>query len=116
MLGNMPLILESVQIPHHLLSLFGTGSGPEHLQKAYDINASYQIKAQQPRSNVVEGLLKDYSNASAYLGKGKHYADFLKYFQAEIDKVGWQEVLLEHVFKDDAKSHDLFARLYAGNS
>jgi hypothetical protein len=102
-------------ISHHLLALYGTGSGPEFLQKAYNGNVNYQIKAQTPRSNVVDELRKDYAAAApAYLGKGKHYADFLEYFQAELDQKGWQAVLTEHLFGTDATSRDLFARLYSG--
>lgn len=101
-------------IAHQLYTLYGTGSNTGALQKAYDHNANYQIKAMPPREPIVQELERDWSNASEYLGKGKYYASFLKYFQDEIERVGWQQTVKEHVFKGDERSHDMFGRLFAG--
>ncbi|KAF7559043.1 hypothetical protein G7046_g5112 [Stylonectria norvegica] len=99
---------------HHLLTVYGTGGGSDALQKAYNDNASYQMKARKPRDDVVGELEQDWAAASKFLGKGAHYANFLRYFQDEIDKMGWREVVKEYLFKDDARSRDLFGRLFAG--
>lgn len=97
------------------MTLYGTGSSPEILQQAYDTNASYQLKAKAPRSPVVEELQKDWdTNAPKYLGLGKHYSDFLAYFQAEIEKLDWQRVVNKYLFAGDERSRDLFGRLFAG--
>ncbi|KAH7318698.1 HypA protein [Stachybotrys elegans] len=101
-------------ISHHLLSLYGTGSDPRALEQAYDANASYQNHVKEPRDKVVRELRQDWANASKYLSKGQYYSDFLRFFQLEIQDKGWQEVLAEYVFKGDASSHDMMARLYAG--
>lgn len=66
------------------------------------------------REQAVQDLEQDWGTASKYLGKGKHYADFLRYFQVEMEKTSWQHVLQEYVCKGDERSNDLFARLYAG--
>lgn len=105
------------QITHHLLTLYGTGATPDILQHAYSVGAPYQIRAKQPAPAVIAELKSDYAaNAPKYLGKGKHYPDFLAFFQAQIDSKGWQPVLAEYVFRDDGDpvAHDLFGRLYAG--
>jgi len=103
-------------IPHHLLTLYGTGAGSSALQAAFSKNASYQIRASTPKSSIVEELQADYPAAAPkYLGKGKHYAAFLRFFQAEMETKSWQDVLQEYVFKeDDATAKDLYERLFAG--
>jgi len=60
--------------------------------------------------------LKSWNHAKGYLGKEKYYPDFLRFFQGEIEKTSWQEVLNEYVFKGDEAADALFARLFAGPS
>lgn len=67
-----------------------------------------------PSDNAVRELEQDWAAASKYLGKGKHYANFLKYFQDEIEKKGWQDVVKEYVFAGDERANDMFGRLFAG--
>jgi hypothetical protein len=55
-------------------------------------------------------------NAWSYLGKGKHYAEFLKFFQEEIEAKGWKEVVTEYLLSEKPVSKDIFARLFAGES
>ena len=49
-----------------------------------------------------------------YLGKEKYYHDFLKYFEDEISKKGWETVVNDELFKGDERADDLLARLFAG--
>jgi hypothetical protein len=103
------------QITHHLLTLYGTGATSDDLQTAYKGDSSYQLRAQKVRPEILEALRSDWQiNAWSYLGKGKHYAEFLKFFQEEIEAKGWQDVVKEHLFSDKPVSNDLFARLFAG--
>jgi hypothetical protein len=60
--------------------------------------------------------LKSWDHAKNYLGKEKYYPDFLRFFQGEIEKTSWQEVMQEYVFKGDEAADALFARLFAGAS
>ncbi|KAH7152447.1 hypothetical protein B0J13DRAFT_522738 [Dactylonectria estremocensis] len=99
---------------HHLLTLYGTGASTKDLQKAFDANVSYQLKAMEPRDQVVEQLSKDWSGAKNYVGKGRQYPSFLRFFQGEIERLGWQEVLMEYLFKDDERGRDLQSRLFGG--
>ncbi|KAF7546441.1 hypothetical protein G7Z17_g8437 [Cylindrodendrum hubeiense] len=98
-------------LAHHLFTLYGTGASSRDLQKAFDANASYQLKAMKPRDQVVDQLSKDWAGAKQYLGKGRQYPSFLRFFQGEIEKLGWKEVLLEYLFKDDERGRDLQSRL-----
>ncbi|KAI1391352.1 uncharacterized protein F4822DRAFT_396481 [Hypoxylon trugodes] len=100
-------------ISHHLLSLYGTGASAEELKEAYDVNATYQRPALKTHEKVVEEL-KDWESAKKRVGKEQYYPDFLAFFQNEIDKLGWQGVLSEYMFKGDEKSEDMLMRMLAG--
>lgn len=58
--------------------------------------------------------LQSWEHAKAYLGKEKHYPDFLAFFQREIDAKGWEAVLSEYLFAGTESAEDLLVRLYAG--
>ncbi|KAI8182691.1 hypothetical protein KHU50_002349 [Colletotrichum sp. SAR 10_65] len=100
-------------IPHHLLALYGTGADSDALQLAWKDNANYQRPAKDP-SNGVADELHDWDKAQKYLGREKHYPDFLLFFQREIEKKGWEETLNEYLFKGDARAEDMFQRMFAG--
>ncbi|KAI9898266.1 hypothetical protein N3K66_006626 [Trichothecium roseum] len=102
-------------IVHQLLTLYGTGASAQHLQKAYDDNSSYMKPAQATHDSVLEELRAGWHEAAPkYLGKGNHYPDFLAFFQREIETRGFEEVLLEYVFKGDEVAESVYARLFAG--
>jgi len=64
--------------------------------------------------HVIEDL-ESWDHAKKYLGQEKYYPDFLRFFQKEMEKDGWENVLKEYVFKDDEAADDMFARLFAGS-
>lgn len=66
-----------------------------------------------PKEDVIEDLQhgQDWTD---HLGKGRNYAAFLRFFQREIERVGWQNVLSEYVFNDDARARDMQSRLFGG--
>jgi hypothetical protein len=67
----------------------------------------------KPKSEVIDKL-EHGSDWSQYLGKGRNYATFFRFFQDEIERIGWQETLKEYLFKDDARGRDMQSRLFAG--
>lgn len=69
----------------------------------------------KPHTEIIGELRSDYAaNARKYFSKGKHYPDFLLFFQEQIAEKGWEDTLKEFVFKGDALADELFGRLYAG--
>jgi hypothetical protein len=100
-------------IVHHLLTLYALNARPSEIQRGYDDNASYQ------RSNIPiqPAVVKDMhipEKFDSYLGNEKRYHDYLVYFQEEIEKKGWQDVLNEYVFSGTKRADDLLVRLFAG--
>ncbi|KAM0435148.1 hypothetical protein ACHAPT_003238 [Fusarium lateritium] len=100
-------------IVHHVLTLYGTGASAKDMDIAYDANKGYQLKAMKPKEDIIDNL--EHGSAwSTYLGKGRNYAVFLRFFQDEIQRIGWQEVLKEYLFKNDERGRDLQSRLFGG--
>lgn len=48
------------------------------------------------------------------LGDNGNYANFLAFFQQEIQRVGVESVLKEYLFKGDENAESLMARLFGG--
>lgn len=109
-------------IPHHLLALYGTSAPSEALQKAYDVNASYQRPALPEHKEVVSDLIQNWrDDAAKYLGKEEHYPDFLAFFKREMDSPrrgerygGYEEVVNEYLFSGTPEADNLLVRLYSG--
>ncbi|KAF4446249.1 hypothetical protein F53441_10091 [Fusarium austroafricanum] len=100
-------------IVHHVLTLYGTGATTKALDTAYNANKTYQLKAMKPKPEIIDKL-EHSSDWSQYLGKGRNYATFFRFFQNEIGRIGWQDTLKEYLFKDDARGRDMQSRLFAG--
>ncbi|RBA10766.1 hypothetical protein FPRO05_05355 [Fusarium proliferatum] len=100
-------------IVHQVLTLYGTGATTKDLDTAYNANKTYQLRAMKPKPDVVDKL-EHGSDWSEYLGKGRNYATFFRFFQDEIERIGWQDTLKEYLFKDDARGRDMQSRLFAG--
>lgn len=100
-------------IVHHLLTLYGLGAPAEIIEKRYKENANYQRPAIQSKERTLEDLSNP-ENFKKYLNKEKYYRDYLVFWQDEIEKKGWENVLNEYVFAGDERADDLVGRLYGG--
>lgn len=88
-------------------------ASPTIIQKQYDRNRSYQRPPPPLENQVVEDLY-DRSKFQTYLGNADYYRDFLIFFEQEIDKRGYEDVVNEYVLKGDDRADDMLARMYAG--
>ncbi|KAK4204213.1 hypothetical protein QBC40DRAFT_164945 [Triangularia verruculosa] len=97
-------------IPHHLLALYGTGADSSQLQSAYDHNASYQrpVLPEHDSVKLTPETLRE------YYGKEEFYPDFLRFFQEEIARVGWEETVNRYLFEEGEGKEDLMVRLFGG--
>lgn len=102
-------------IPHSLLSIYALGGSPEDIRAAYERNQLYQRKAVPVNVEVVEKL-NETGDFKEYLGKGKHYSNFLSFFQRQIDEKGVDAVLNEYVFAGNAQAENMLCRVWGGAS
>jgi hypothetical protein len=100
-------------IAHHVLTLFALGASPAELQQAYDDNATYQ-RAPSAVNEAVVADLRNPARWAAYLGREKHYGDFLVFFQREMADKGWEAVVCEYVLCGDARADNMLVRMFAG--
>ncbi|KAF4969424.1 hypothetical protein FSARC_3355 [Fusarium sarcochroum] len=101
-------------MPHHLLTLYGTGASVANIQKAYDLRHSLQRPPVPVHQDAVQDLITHWDHAPQYLGKEEYYPDFLAYFQKAIDRDGYESVIKNHLLKGDDSANDLLLRLHAG--
>ena len=100
-------------IVHHLCTIFALGALPETLKEQYKRNASYQ----QPPVPLDEDVVQDLSDPAKYtkyLGNERYYRDYLVFFQKEMEKKGYEEVINEYMLKGDERADELLVRMYAG--
>ena len=88
------------------------------MEREYRNNSSYQRpKAGTHGKNDPAGTPQDWDVLKGRLGKGQYYADFLVFFQAEIERLGgWEATLKEYLFKGDERADDMLIRMFAGES
>ncbi|KAB8337155.1 hypothetical protein FH972_021458 [Carpinus fangiana] len=81
--------------------------------KQYAHNLGYQRPAVASHDNVVRDM-QEPAKFRKYLGRDKYYHDFMLFFQEEMDKKGWQQVLNEQLFKRDELADDMLGRMFTG--
>jgi hypothetical protein len=96
------------------LTIYALGASPELLQKEYDRNNGYQRPIDLNGQDKSSKNLNDPKVFQGLLGKHAGYHDFLRYFQTEMEEKGWENVVLEQLFKGDEQSEDLLGRLFGG--
>ncbi|KAH7411526.1 putative HypA-like protein [Cadophora sp. MPI-SDFR-AT-0126] len=97
---------------HHLLTIYALGASADEIQKAFDINASYQLPKPRIDENVVQALY-DKNRFKDFLDKPDHYSSYLAFFQREIETKGVEAVLVEHVFANDEHANTMLVRVFA---
>ncbi|CAF9922569.1 hypothetical protein IMSHALPRED_005705 [Imshaugia aleurites] len=110
---HSPFVDNPLQITHHVLTLYALGASPELIQTHYDRNKTYQQKS-PPLHNAILQDLHDYKKFHDYLGNQRYYHDYLKHFQSEIDKKGYENVINEYCLQGDERADDMLVRLHAG--
>lgn len=100
-------------IAHHLLTIYGLGASAADIETAYQKNAGYQRSLGAVEERVLEDMSKP-ELFQKYLGQEKYYQDFLVFFQNEMDKNGWEQVVNEYLFARDERADDLLGRMYGG--
>jgi hypothetical protein len=58
--------------------------------------------------------MHDAKKFRTYLGREKHYHNYLVFFKDEINLKGWPDVLNEYLFRGDERADDMLVRMFGG--
>ncbi|KAI1116533.1 hypothetical protein F5Y14DRAFT_407086 [Nemania sp. NC0429] len=100
-------------IAHNLLTRLALGASPSELQTAFDDDLPTQRGMPQLHDHVVQKL-KDESFFLEMMKDGSQYANFLAFFEQEINNKGWREVVNEYVFSRSKIANTLLPLMYDG--
>ncbi|KAI1174101.1 hypothetical protein F4777DRAFT_580269 [Nemania sp. FL0916] len=99
---------------HHLLALWALGASPQEVRDMWNLNAAYQAPLEAPEKTAIPEIdLNDASVFVEYLGQNDRYADYLTFFEREIDQKGVSTTLNQYLLKGDHAANDAFYRLFS---
>lgn len=97
------------------MTIYALKASPEDIKRGYNDNVGYQRPPVELKMNIVEDM-RNPEKFQSYLGKEKYYSDFLKYYEDEISKKGWERVLNDELFRGDERADDMLARMFGGTT
>ncbi|EUC41196.1 hypothetical protein COCMIDRAFT_106793 [Bipolaris oryzae ATCC 44560] len=98
---------------HSMLSVFAMGGGPEQLQRAYDDDDLHQ----EPMPPLDESIVAELDTPGGFLAHMRQldqYANYLRFFEAEIQHKGWKDVVYEYCFSKTEIGQAMLAQLFDG--
>ncbi|KAF9889019.1 hypothetical protein FE257_007996 [Aspergillus nanangensis] len=99
-------------ITHYMLASLSLGATSPQISAAWTQEKAFQ----RPQPRLVEENVSKLADGEFFrscLGNEDHYRDFLIFFQLEIKKKGYGEVLNEYVFSRTENAELTFTRLFA---
>jgi len=101
-------------VVYHALSLWALGADAQTILKQTKRNFSYQLLPPKYADERVIDSMQDLAKFKEYVGKEEHYLDFVEFYEREIEKYGYQEVLQKYLLGDSEIAKSIFPRLYQG--
>ena len=98
---------------HNLLTRLALGASPAQLQTAYDDDLPTQ-RAIPPRDEEAIRNMSDATYFEEKITQINHYPNFLRFFEQQIDKKGWQAVVQEYVFSRSPAAEKILPLMYDG--
>lgn len=98
-------------IVHHLLTVYALNASCSDIEKAFEVNESYQ-RSTKPYSATAVRDMQESGFFLACLGKERYYNEFLEFFIQETERNGWEAVVQKYLFAQDERSESMFARLF----
>ncbi|KAI9926056.1 hypothetical protein MW887_004515 [Aspergillus wentii] len=100
-------------IVHFMLTIFALGASPETIQDQYEREDRRQRPC-MPRDEKVIASFTDKTEFMKHMYQEEHYANYLAFFQREIDAKGISDVLNQYLFAGDELAESLLSRMFAG--
>lgn len=102
-------------IAHHLLALWALGATTGQIQEMWNYNQPYQTPIEKIEANASPAKnLRDPDVFKQCLGDNSCYANFLSFFEHEIDEKGIPATLQEYLLKGDDGANEIFCRMWSG--
>ncbi|KAM7212989.1 Protein of unknown function (DUF4243) domain containing protein [Rhypophila decipiens] len=98
---------------HNLLTRLALGANASELQMGWDDNKRDQ-RAAPPIDEAIIAELATEEGFYKHLGSGPQYTNYMIFFEREMDKKGWREVVNEYCFSRTRNADLLLARLFDG--
>jgi hypothetical protein len=98
---------------HLYLSLFALGATPEQLQQGFDDNQPIHRAPPAIDETTIAGFAEE-GKFLAALSKGDQYTNYLVFFEREMEKKGWKQVVQEYVFSRTPVAEAVLSLLYEG--
>lgn len=98
---------------HNLLTRLALGASPAQLQAAFDDD----LPTQRPMPPLGPGVVRQMADENYFyerIGKIDHYANFLSFFEQQIEKRSWRDVVNEYVFSRSRIADALLPLMYDG--
>ncbi|KAJ5124900.1 uncharacterized protein N7515_008725 [Penicillium bovifimosum] len=100
-------------IAHHDITIWALGANPETIRSQHDRNSLYQREAM----TIQETLVDDMSDPLVFkrcLGREENFLNFCRFFEDEINRIGYQEVLQQYLVNGTAVADDILCRYVHG--
>lgn len=100
-------------IAHSILTCLAMGAAPIDIRRAYDDGVGIQRPIPEVDNAFVQGLSDD-DVFHDTMGTITQYASFLVFFEQEIEKHGYRDVINQYCFSRTRVAEKMLARMYEG--
>jgi hypothetical protein len=77
-------------------------------------NENYQLLPKKFEDDEVQKELETDEGFRKYLGSQDHFLDYTAFFEKQIDRLGYQEVLQKYLVGGSELADNILARMYHG--
>ncbi|KAL6719031.1 hypothetical protein ACLMJK_003266 [Lecanora helva] len=101
-------------IVYHTLSLYALGASPEMILHQTKRNTTYQLVPPKFPDEATLRAMTEPEKLKTFIGKEEHFLDFCEFFEQEIERYGYEDVLQKYLVGDNEIARDIFPRIYHG--
>jgi hypothetical protein len=101
-------------VVYYVLSLWALGASPKQIIRHAKRNISYTLLPPKFADEETVASLSDLENLRKTLGQEEYYQDLIIFFEREIERLGFDEVLDKYLLGDNGLARSVYPRLYHG--
>lgn len=99
---------------YHTLSLYALGASPDLILHQTKRNTTYQLVPPKFPDETTLRLMAEPESLTNFIGKEEYFLDFCDFFEQEIEKLGYEDVLQKYLVGDNEIAKNIFPRIYHG--